>query len=84
MVISLKSHLSRLAPALFGLAAAPIWAADAGLPPNQYLPLEPPMRIVVTVEQQAKSAEWHATLAKYGLKCGNPACPVCYPPSPTP
>lgn len=62
------------------LAGTPAFAVDAGMPPTQYLPIEPPMHIVVSAQQQAQSAQLHATLAKYGLKCGNPACPICYPP----
>gem|GEM_PF-4999026 len=49
--------------------------APSAMPPSQSQPamqyqcLDPTSRL-------------HALLKKYALKCGNPACPVCYPGSP--
>jgi hypothetical protein len=30
------------------------------------------------------SSQLHSLLNKYALKCGNPACPLCYPAGPQP
>ncbi len=69
-----------LASAALLLSSPNGWAADAGLPPpDASMSLEPPLRAVATVPQAAQSDRIHAIIAKYGLKCANPTCPVCYP-----
>jgi len=49
---------------------------DNGLS-TQAEPAMPP--VTATPQSQARTAQIHAILQKYGLKCGNPACPICYP-----
>jgi hypothetical protein len=50
--------------------------SDNGLS-TQAEPAMPP--VTATPQSQARTAQIHAILQKYGLKCGNPACPICYP-----
>lgn len=43
-------------------------AAEQAAPASSYQCVDPTVKL-------------HALLRKYALKCGNPACPLCYPPS---
>ena len=44
--------------------------------PQAELPMPP---LTITATDQARSDSIHVILKRYGLKCGNPGCPICYP-----
>lgn len=60
-------------------------ASQPATPPPQQA--EPVAAVQVAAGQYQcldPSRQLHSLLSKYALKCGNPACPLCYPAGPQP
>lgn len=62
-------------------ASLPVEPSPALLNPAE---LHAPVTQDPGMQEQNRLARLHTMLQKYGLGCGNPSCPFCYPPKNTP